>query len=151
MAQFFTGRYEVPVDDKGRIFVPAEFRKKLPPEADDTFVVMRDFDGCLEAYPHHVWEEKAARLLLARNNNRKVREFIRWKIAYSAPLKMDRQGRIGIPRWILAEADITDQMVIIGALDKLEFWSPEKSEEFTPIEELADTLADTLAEFDIDL
>ena len=39
MAQFFTGRHEVPVDDKGRIFVPAEFRKKLPPEADDTLVV----------------------------------------------------------------------------------------------------------------
>lgn len=138
MAQFFTGRYEVPVDDKGRIFVPAEFRKKLPPEADDTLVVMRDFDGCLEAYPQHIWEEKAARLLQSRSNNRKVRDFIRWKLSYSAEIKMDRQGRVGIPRKILAKAGITDQMVIIGSLDKLEFWSPENSEEFPSMEDLAD-------------
>ncbi len=55
MAQFL-GEHEVPVDDKGRIFVPAEFRKKLPPEANETFVVVRGFDHCLSAYPQHVWE-----------------------------------------------------------------------------------------------
>lgn len=147
MAQFFTGRHEVPVDDKGRIFVPAEFRKKLPLESDDTFVVMRDFDGCLEAYPQHIWEEKAAQLHQLRNSNRKVRDYIRWKLSYSAEIKMDRQGRVSIPRPILAKAGITDQMVIIGALDKLEFWSPENSEEFS---EESPPLED-LAEFDIEL
>ncbi len=147
MAQYFTGRHEVPVDDKGRIFVPAEFRKKLPLEADDTFVVMRDFDGCLEAYPQHIWEEKAAQLSQLRNNNRKVRDYLRWKLSYSAEIKMDRQGRVGIPRKILAKAGITDQMVIIGSLDKLEFWSPENSEELPSMEDLAETLT----EFELDL
>ena len=45
MAQFL-GEHEVPVDDKGRIFVPAEFRKKLPTEANETLVVVRGFDHC---------------------------------------------------------------------------------------------------------
>ena len=62
MAQFL-GEHEGPVDDKGRIFVPAEFRKKLPPEANETFVVVRGFDHCLTAYPQHVWEETALKLL----------------------------------------------------------------------------------------
>ena len=55
----FLGEYDVPVDAKGRVFVPAEFRKKLPPEAAETFVVVRGFDRCLTAYPQNAWEETA--------------------------------------------------------------------------------------------
>ena len=55
-------------------------------------------------------------------------------------MKLDRQGRTGIPRKLLSKAGITNQMVIIGALDKLEFWSPENSEDFPPMEDLAESL-----------
>ena len=33
LATQFLGEYEVPVDDKGRIFLPAELRRNLDPEA----------------------------------------------------------------------------------------------------------------------
>lgn len=39
-------------------------------------------------------------------------------------MRMDRQGRAGIPRKLLERAGIGEQMVVIGALDKLEFWNP---------------------------
>ena len=41
MAQFFLGEYDVPVDEKGRVFLPAELRRKLLPEDGDTLVVTR--------------------------------------------------------------------------------------------------------------
>ena len=137
MAQFL-GRYEVPVDDKGRVFVPAEFRKKLPPEADDTFVVVRGSEGCLAAYSRPEWEKKAQELLekLPRSKP-EGRAIIRSMVSHAAEMKLDRQGRAGIPRKLLSLAGITDQMVIIGMLDKLEFWSPANSEEFPPLEDLA--------------
>ena len=138
MAQYFTGRYEVPVDDKGRIFVPAEFRKKLPPEADDTLVVVRGFDRCLTAYPQQVWEETAQKLLDLPQTNSEARAFIRSMLSRATEVKMDRQGRIGIRRDLLKLANINDQMVIIGVLNKLEFWNPEGCEEFPPMEEVAD-------------
>ena len=144
MAQFFTGRHEVPVDDKGRIFVPAEFRKKLPPEADDTLVVVRGFDRCLTAYPQHVWEETAQKLLALPQTNPEVRAFIRSMLSRAAEVKMDRQGRIGIRRDLLELANIDGQMVIIGVLNKLELWNPDDCEEFPPMEEVAD-------DFDISL
>ena len=147
MAQFFTGRHEVPVDDKGRIFVPAEFRKKLPPEADDTLVVLRGFDNCLVAYSRPEWEAKAEQLLRLPTTKREARAFIRSMVSHAAEVKLDRQGRTGIPRKLLSKAGITNQMVIIGALDKLEFWSPENSDDFPPMEDLADSLED----FAIDL
>ena len=48
MSQFL-GEYEVPVDDKGRVFIPAELRRKLVPEAGDTFIIVRGLVGCLTA------------------------------------------------------------------------------------------------------
>lgn len=139
MAQLFTGRHEVPVDDKGRIFVPAEFRKKLPPEADDMFVIAPSlFDPCLTVYPHHVWKEIAHQLLLLPQTQPKTRETIRFIVSEAFEVKMDRQGRIGIPRRLLNRANINGQMLILGFLNKLEFWNPGDREESPPLEEVAD-------------
>ena len=144
MAQFL-GEYDVPVDEKGRIFVPAEFRKKLPPEANDSFVVVRGFDRCLTAYPQHVWDETAGRLLRLRQTERKVRIFIRGMLSQAAEVKLDRQGRANIPRKLLERVGISSQMVVIGALDKLEFWNPEDWNQFmgeadSTLEEVAESL-----------
>lgn len=138
MAHYFTGRHEVPVDEKGRIFVPAEFRKKLPPEADDTLVIVRGFDRCLTAYPQQVWAETAQKLLDLPQTNPEVRAFIRSMLSRATEVKMDRQGRIGIRRDLLKLANIDGQMVIIGVLNKLELWNPDDCEEFPPMEEVAD-------------
>lgn len=151
MAQFFTGRYEVPVDDKGRIFVPAEFRKKLPPEADDTLVVVRGFDHCLAAYPQHIWEETARKLLSLSQTKREVRVFIRSMLSHAAEVKMDRQGRVGIPRKLLEKANISGQMVIIGVLNKLEFWNPDECDEFPAMEEMMEKVVGDLGDLDINL
>jgi len=141
----FLGEYDVPVDDKGRIFVPAEFRKKLPPEANDTFVVVRGFDRCLTAYPQHVWEETAQKMLRLPQTERKVRVFIRGMLSQAAEIKLDRQGRASVPRKLLERVGIIEQMVVIGALDKLEFWNPEDWRQFMDeadpaLEEVAESL-----------
>lgn len=126
----FLGEYDVPVDDKGRIFVPAEFRRKLPAAADSTFVVVRGYDHCLTAYPQHVWEETARKLMRLPQTERRNRVFIRAMLSQAAEVKMDRQGRAGIPRKLLGRAGIGEHMVVIGALDKLEFWNPDDWHKF---------------------
>ena len=144
MAQFL-GEYAVPVDDKGRIFVPAEFRKKLPPEATETFVVVRGFDHCLTAYPQHVWEETARKMLELPQTERRVRVLIRGMLSQAAEVRLDRQGRASIPHKLLERAGIGDQMIVIGALNKLEFWNPDDWAQFMQeadpaLEEVAESL-----------
>ena len=141
----FLGEYDVPVDEKGRIFVPAEIRRKLPPEAGETFVVVRGFDGCLTAYPQQVWDETAAKMLRLSQTERQVRVFIRGVLSQAAEVKLDRQGRASIPRKLLERVGIRDSMVVVGALDKLEFWNPENWAQFLQeadpaLEEVAETL-----------
>lgn len=145
MMTHFLGEHDVPVDDKGRIFIPAEFRKKLPPEAEDTFVVVRGLDGCLTAHPQHVWAETAKKMMRLPQTEQKVRVFIRGMLSQAAEIKLDRQGRASIPRKLLERVGISDQMIVIGALDKLEFWNPQAWQEFmeqadSTLEEVAESL-----------
>lgn len=146
MAQFL-GEYQVPVDDKGRIFVPAELRRKLPPEASDTLVVVRGFDRCLTAYPLNVWEETASRMLRLPQTDRNVRMLIRGMLSQAAEARLDKQGRAAIPRKLLERAGIGDQVVVIGALDKLELWNPGDWDRF--MSEADVSLEDVAQEFEL--
>ena len=92
------------------------------------FVVLRGFDNCLVAYSRPEWEAKAEQLLrLPDDQTRGAGLHPPPWFSHAAEVKLDRQGRTGIPRKLLAKAGITNQMVIIGALDKLEFLEPQKT------------------------
>lgn len=141
----FLGEHEIPVDAKGRIFIPAEFRKKLPEEAEDTFVVVRGLDGCLAAYPQHVWADIAKQMMRLPPTEKKSRIYVRSMLSQAAEVKLDRQGRVLVPRKLLDRVGIKEAMIVIGALDKLEFWDPgvwnRYMEEAEPVvEEVAESL-----------
>ncbi|HID09802.1 MAG TPA: division/cell wall cluster transcriptional repressor MraZ [Candidatus Latescibacteria bacterium] len=126
----FVGYYEITVDDKGRLYVPAAFRKALPPEANDTFVITRWFDGCLAVYGLDYWERIKERLRSRLSPMReRDRRFIRLLVSQAVEVKVDRQGRINIPKRLLKLAQITDRVVVAGALDYFELWNPEVYEE----------------------
>lgn len=139
----FLGEYDVPVDEKGRIFLPAEFRRKLPPETDDTLVVVKGLDGCLTAYPQHAWAEIAVKMTRLPQTDPKVRVYIRGLLSQAAEVKLDRQGRANLPRKLLERVGIADRMVVIGALDKIEFWNPEAWSQFM---QQADSALEAVAE-----
>ena len=145
MATQFLGEYEVPVDDKGRIFLPAELRRNLEPEADDPLVVIRGLDGCLTARPRNAWAQLAERMMQLSRTEQKVRLYIRGTPSQAAEFKLDRQGRATVPKNLLQRAGIPDRMVVIGSLDRLEFWNPEAwrtclSQAVDSLEEVAETL-----------
>ena len=145
MAAQFLGEYEVPVDDKGRIFLPAELRRNLEPEADDTFVVTIGLDGCLSGHPRNLWDPIRERMLGLPWQDQGVRRYRREKVRLAREVRLDRQGRASIPRKLLDRVGITDRVVVIGALDQLEFWEPEAwqaylSEPGPTLEEVAATL-----------
>ena len=145
MATQFLGEFEVPVDEKGRIFLPAELRRNLEPEADDALVIVRGLDGCLTAHPKHLWAQIAAKMLRLPQTEQKVRQYYRGVLSQAAEVKLDRQGRAPIPRKLLERAGITERMIVIGALDRLEFWQPAAWKQYltqaeATLEEVAETL-----------
>ena len=141
----FLGEFDVPVDQKGRIFIPAELRRKIVPEDGETLVVTRGLDGCLSVHPQHAWGEIASKMAGLSQTEQNVRLYYRGVLSQAAEVKIDRQGRATVPRKLLDRVGITDRMVIIGALEKLEFWEPtswqaylQKAEE--ALEQVAESL-----------
>ena len=127
----FLGEYRYTIDDKGRVNIPAPFRKILHPANNKTFVVTKSIakDKCLVAMPFEDWlqfEENLIRKLHRMNpvDQRWLRDLAR----YATVCKHDSQGRITIPQNLLDVAGLKKEAVIIGMLKQIEIWDPEELE-----------------------
>ncbi|MBR6015818.1 MAG: cell division/cell wall cluster transcriptional repressor MraZ, partial [Prevotella sp.] len=55
----FLGNIEAKTDAKGRVFLPAVFRKVLQSSGEESLVLRKDvFQSCLVLYPESVWNEQ---------------------------------------------------------------------------------------------
>jgi MraZ protein len=120
----FKGSYTHSVDEKGRISIPAKMRKYLLPEANETFVITRGIETCLFLYPLDEWSKLEENLRNLSTYNHQHRFFIRTLLMWATEVTLDNQARIIIPRNLLEFAKIEKEVLIIGALDRIEVWNP---------------------------
>jgi MraZ protein len=140
----FKGKYEHAVDDKGRASLPAKIRKALTPEAKDSFVITRGYENSLVLYPLDAWNKYEEQMRSELNTHREEdRLFIRMLMMWAQEVTLDKQSRIMIPQELMEIAGITTQVVIIGALEKIELWSPESFRAYN--ERFADTTYEAVA------
>ena len=118
----FTGEYNYSIDQKGRLNIPAKFRKALDPKNDNTFVITRGFDPSLIVYPLIEWKKVEEQLSLLSSIKNKDRNFVRSIVRYATVSKYDNQGRIQIPDLLLKYGKINKDVVIIGMINKIELW-----------------------------
>ena len=118
----FTGEYNYNIDQKGRLNIPAKFRKALDPKNDNTFVITRGFDPSLIVYPLVEWKKVEQQLLLLSSIKNKDRNFVRSIVRYATISKYDSQGRIQIPDILLEYGQIQKEVSIIGMINKIELW-----------------------------
>jgi MraZ protein len=127
----FKGRYEYVLDSKGRLSIPAKLRKSLSAEANETFVVTRGVERCLYVYPLDEWRQLDAKLRSLNQFQEKHRFFTRTFLMWaSEEISLDSQSRITIPKNLLEFAGIEKEVVIIGALERIEVWSPQIFNEY---------------------
>lgn len=141
------GNIEAKVDAKGRVFLPAVFRKALQTAAEETLVMRKDvFQQCLVLYPESVWNTQMD-LLRSRLNrwNRKHQEIYRQFVSDVELLTLDGNGRFLIPKRYLRMADISQEVKFIGMGDTIEIWrnAPE-SQSFMSSEEFGKALQEVM-------
>lgn len=141
----FMGRYQHSIDHKGRTNIPARIRKSLLPEAQDTFVLTRGLEGCLFAYPLDEWKATVERLKSLQMTQANARFFVRMLMSNAAETTLDNQGRIAIPQHLMEIAGLQKDALIIGMIDKLEIWNPDRYTDYTEdfgvsFEEVAESL-----------
>lgn len=140
----FKGKYEHSVDDKGRVSLPSKIRKALKPEANDSFVITRGYENSLVLYPLDAWNVYEEQMKNDLNTHREEdRLFIRTIMMWAHEVSLDRQARIMIPQELMEAAGIRNEIVIVGALEKIELWSPEHFRAYN--ERYADTTYEAVA------
>ncbi len=121
----FKGSFIHSIDNKGRINLPSKLRKYIAPEANDTFIVTRGFEQCIFAYPLDEWNnyEKAIRGL--RSSSADNRFVMRHLLQFATEVQLDGQSRIMLPQNLIQLAEIKNDVLIIGMLERIEIWNPE--------------------------
>jgi MraZ protein len=110
------------VDTKGRFLLPSGFRKQLPKDAADRFVIKQGFEHCITLYPMESWNEFVGQLNTLNDLNSKVREFKRMLLNGVSPVDLDNAGRILLPKNLLEHAGITKDIIFLAQGDIVEIW-----------------------------
>lgn len=113
----FIGEYQVSMDLKGRIAVPAKFRSGL-----NAAVITRGLDKSLFIYPKAEWEKIAAKLASLPMSQSNSRAFVRLMLAGAYDLEFDKQGRVLVPDYLRKFANLTKKVVVAGLYNRLEVW-----------------------------
>jgi MraZ protein len=119
----FLGRFEYQLDAKGRVALPAPFRREA---GDGRFVLLQWEPTHLSLYPESTWREVQERLVDFRRGDRAGQQFVRKILSNAIEVTPDKQGRILIPAWLQAGAALDGSVLLVGQLNQVEIWSPER-------------------------
>jgi MraZ protein len=120
----FKGTYRHRIDPKGRIPVPASFRRALSPD-DGGRLVVTLLDQCLAAYPPAEWELLEAQLRALPGFSRPVKALTRLLTSRAADCELDVQGRILLPAALRQAARLEREAIVVGVLNRFEVWAPD--------------------------
>ena len=123
----FTGNIEARLDDKGRIFVPAGYRKILAEMNSKCLVMRRDTDNeCLMFYPEQVWNEKVGALRAALDEWDPEDQLILMQFMADAEyMELDGQGRILLQKKNLETIGAQQDVLFVGMLNRFALWTPD--------------------------
>lgn len=114
----FIGEYTHAIDDKGRLNLPAKFRRDLT----EGVVITRGLDHCLFVYPQKEWRTLAEKLSQLPFSQKESRAFARLMLAGAWDAGLDSQGRVMVPEYLRRYAGLTKQAVVAGLYNRLEIW-----------------------------
>lgn len=124
----FYGDYAAKTDAKGRVFLPAAFRRVLETEGCcQRFVLRADlFQQCLQLYPEELWKQRVRQLHAGMNPwNGNHQALLRSYMSGIEIVELDKSGRLLLTKRKMDAAAITDDVRFMGMLDHIEIWNNE--------------------------
>ena len=115
----FRGNHPTRVDEKGRLKVPAEFKRVLDEKYGQQFYIT-SFDGKVaQVYPFEEWERIEQKLAGLSTFNPTKKKFLDRTNYWGQQVEMDAQGRLLIPQLLRESAQIEGEVAVIGQLTYL--------------------------------
>jgi MraZ protein len=124
----FLGSFQHQIDEKGRLSLPASFRRE---GQDQPFVLVHVFPDALTLYPQPAWAEVEGRLREVLRLQPQARPWVLRVTANACEVAPDKQGRILVPQRLQEAVGIGGATLVVGAIDRIELWDPARFEAAT--------------------
>jgi MraZ protein len=116
----FVGQYQHTLDAKGRLILPAKFRAEFERGGH----LSPNTEGCIALWtPGEFTRQSDERLEQSRAGSVE-RQQMRYWAANSSDVEFDKQGRFALPSAIRDYGQLRGDVLIVGAIDHIELWSP---------------------------
>lgn len=112
------GQFRHSMDAKGRVHLPARWRKDLKAG----LVLAQGFERCVAVYPAAFFEELANGLHELPATKSVNREYARLLFSSASEEQLDSQGRIVVPSNLKEWAGLTKDVVLAGVQRRGEIW-----------------------------
>ncbi|MFO8061743.1 MAG: hypothetical protein R6U31_02325 [bacterium] len=116
----FKGKFSFKIDSKGRIIIPSKMRKQLDTKK---FTLIPSYKNHLILFPDRSFEDFENRIRQSLSEEEK-KIVIGYIYSNAEDIHSDSQGRIILPSQLLEHASINDEILIVGAMDRIELWNP---------------------------
>ena len=115
----FRGNHPTRVDEKGRLKVPAEFKRVIDEKYGTQFYITSVDGKVAQVYPFEEWERIEQKLAGLSNFNPTKKKFLDRTNYYGQMVEMDGQGRLLMPQILRTSAEIKGEVAVTGNLTHL--------------------------------
>ncbi len=115
----FRGSHITRVDDKGRLKLPAEFKRQIDEEYGGQFYVTSSDGETAEIHPMREWEEYEKKLAAVPRSNPAKRKLLQWLNYFGQTAEMDAQGRVLLPQLVREKLNLMADVVVSGSENHL--------------------------------
>jgi MraZ protein len=110
----FRGNHPARVDEKGRLKLPADFKRRSDEVYGPQFYITSKDGKRAEIYPIREWEKIEAKLAEIPSMNPAKKKFLDVTNYYGQMAEFDAQGRLLIPQILRESAKLTTDVVVLG-------------------------------------
>jgi MraZ protein len=116
----FFGQYHHSLDSKDRLTVPSRYRQVL----GEHLYITKGFEPCLLVLTESGFMSMFHSLEDQTLTDRQARDLRRLVFSNAFQLDIDNAGRVLIPKELRLAVNITSEVVLVGAGNYAEIWSP---------------------------
>ena len=116
----FRGNHPTRVDEKGRLKVPAEFKRLIDEKYSLQFYITSVDGQRAQIYPFEEWQRIEEKLASLSNFNPTKKKLLNRTNYYGQVVEMDAQGRVLIPTILRQSAQLRGEVAVLGNLTYLE-------------------------------
>jgi MraZ protein len=116
----FRGNHPTRVDEKGRLKVPADFKRVIDEKYGAQFYITSVDGKVAQLYPFEEWERIEQKLASLSNFNPTKKKFLTRTNYYGQVVEMDGQGRLLLPQLLRESAQLKGEVAVMGYLNRLE-------------------------------